>query len=288
MRRENFLKLDSGAAASMTGTVLGWNRLALQAIRSTQPGPPLAARALAILHTCMYNAWAAYDDTARQTAHGVAVRLPRAERSAASKAAAMSHAAYRALVDLFPAQRAVLDAWMAGLGLDPAAGGGPLSPAGIGRGQAAAMREFCRRDGAARLGGLVGGGAADADTDAPQQDRPPVVEPAPGRWCLAAHRLSELGTYGDDQDVRLFFALANALADAAVAGWGEEHGHDPGRAAGDPRQRRRGRGRGDQAFFRRHPLRGCRLGRAGTGEEGRRTRIRRRAPLLGREIMRLA
>jgi hypothetical protein len=227
MRRENFLKLDSGVAASMTGTVLGWNRLALQAIRSTQPGPPLAARALAILHTCMYNAWAAYDDTARQTAHGVAVRLPRAERSAASKAAAMSHAAYRALVDLFPAQRAVLDAWMAGLGLDPAAGGGPLSPAGIGRGQAAAMREFCRRDGAARLGGLVGGGAADADTDAPQQDRPPVVEPAPGRWCLAAHRLSELGTYGDDQDVRLFFALANALADAAVAGWGDEHGHDP-------------------------------------------------------------
>jgi hypothetical protein len=46
-----------------------------------------------------------------------------------------------------------------------------------------------------------------------------MVEPAPGRWCLAAHRLSEREGYGDDQDVRLFFALANALANAAVAGW---------------------------------------------------------------------
>ena len=70
MRRENFLKLDSGAAAGLAGTVLGWNRLALQAIRTAQPGPLPSARALALLHTCMYNAWAAYDGAARQTAQG--------------------------------------------------------------------------------------------------------------------------------------------------------------------------------------------------------------------------
>jgi hypothetical protein len=207
MRRENFLKLDS-AAASMAGTVLGWNRQALQAIRNAQPAPPQAVRALAVLHTCIYNAWAAYDDAARQTVHGVAVRLPCAERSAASKVSAMSHAAYRLLADLFPAQANSFAAWMAGLGLDPAAGGGPLSPAGIGRGQAAAMRAFCRREGADRLGGLVGG-AFDAPADLPA-----VVEPAPGRWFLPAHLLSEHDGYSDDQDVRLFFALANALADA--------------------------------------------------------------------------
>ncbi|CAH0237168.1 hypothetical protein SRABI118_02618 [Massilia sp. Bi118] len=214
MRRENFLKLESegaDAAAGMAGTVLGWNRLALQAVRKAQPGPAPAARTLAALHTCMYNAWAAYDDTARQTAHGVAVRLPAAERRADSRAAAMSHAAWRVLGDLFPAQQAAFDARMASLGLDPAAGGGPLSPAGIGRGQAAAMRAFCRHEGAGRPGGLVG----NAGLASPQA-MPPVIEPAPGRWFLPAHLLSEHDGYSDDQDVRLFFALANALAEAGT------------------------------------------------------------------------
>jgi hypothetical protein len=180
----------------------------------------------------MYNAWAAYDDTARQTVHGVAVRLPRRERSAASKAGAMSHAAHGLLMDRFPAQRAAFDAWMAGLGQDPAAGdpaagapaagdpaaaaaGDPLSPAGVGRSQAAAMRDDCRRGGIGRLGGLVGG-PAEALRDACPDHRPPVVEPAPGRWFLPAHLLSEHDGYSDDQDVRLFFVLANALADAAL------------------------------------------------------------------------
>lgn len=214
MRRENFLKLESDGAdgaASMAGTVLGWNRLALLAIRKAQPSPAPAARTLAVLHTCMYNAWAAYDHTARQTAHGVAVRLPAAERRADSRAAAMSHAAWRILYDMFPAQRAAFDDRMAGLGLDPAAGGGLLSPAGIGRGQAAAMRAFCRREGAGRPGGLVGNAGL-----APPQDLSPVIEPAPGRWFLPAHLLSEHDGYSDDQDVRLFFALANALAEAGT------------------------------------------------------------------------
>lgn len=238
MRRENFLKLDAGAAAGLAGTVLGWNRQALQAIRCAQPGPPQAVRALAVLHTCMYNAWAAYDDRARQTGHGVAVRLPLAERGAASKAGAMSHAACHILAHLFPAQAGSFETWMAGLGLDPAAGGGPLSPAGIGRSQADAMRAFCRREGG-RLGGLVGGGAVDAPTDLP-----PVVEPAPGRWFLPAHLLSEHDGYGDDQDVRLFFALANALAEAAaLAVQGSLGG-----AAAEVMRRFSGEMRGDSRF----------------------------------------
>ncbi len=200
MRRENCLKLEPGAAAGMAGTVAGWNRLALQAIRVAQPDPLAAARSLAILHTCMYNAWAAYDGAARQTAHGVPVRLPCAERSAASKARAMNHAAWFVLGKRFPAQHAMFDAWMAGLGLDPAGPDGQLSPAGIGRIQAASMLDACHR--------AVAPSAAAA------------AEPAPGRWCLAAHRLSERGSHDDDQDVRLFFALANALADASIAGWG--------------------------------------------------------------------
>jgi hypothetical protein len=216
MRRENFLKLESGAAAGMAGTVLGWNRLALQAVRQAQPGPAPAARALAVLHTCIYNAWAAYDDTARQTPHGAAVRLPLGERSAASKASAISHAACRVLTGLFPAQRAAFDAQMALLGLDPAAGGGPLSPVGIGRSQAAAMVAFSRGGGVDRPGSLIGGSVSDAPPAERPAHRPAVVEPAPGRWFLPAHLLSEHDGYSDDQDVRLFFALANALADAGT------------------------------------------------------------------------
>jgi hypothetical protein len=221
MRRENFLELMSDAAPNQAGTVRSWNRLALRAIRSVQSGPPLAARSLAILHTCMYNAWAAYDDHARQTAHGVAVRLPHAERSAASRASAMSHAAWTALSGRFPAQQAAFDAWMAGLGLDPAAPGSTLSPAGIGRTQAASMLDFCHHDGLGRLGSLVAGASS-----AVPPALPPVVEPAPGRWCLMAHRLSDRDAHDDDQDVCLFFALANALADAAIAGWHHGQDHD--------------------------------------------------------------
>jgi hypothetical protein len=134
------------------------------------------------------------------------VRLPCTERSALSKACAMSHAAWFALGKRFPGQQAMFDAWMAGLGLDQAAPGGQLSPAGIGRIQAVSMLDFCHR---------TGSPAATA-----------AAEPAPGRWCLAAHRLSEREGHDDDQDVRLFFALANALADASIAGWGDAQERD--------------------------------------------------------------
>ena len=52
----------------MDTTVVQWNNVALQAIRDTHPGPPMAARALAILHTCLYDAWVAYDPVAIGTA----------------------------------------------------------------------------------------------------------------------------------------------------------------------------------------------------------------------------
>ena len=213
------------ALQARAGTVRGWNRVALETIRSVQPGAAVAARALAILHTCMYNAWAAYDDTARQTAHGLAVRLPRAERDAASKAGAMGHAARLALALAFPSRRAAIDAHLAGLGLDPAALPAmpfplpaPLTPAAIGRSQASAMFESCRQDGSAAASFAVldhrfaalrqapdGAGAASASL--------------PGDWCRAAAHLSARAGYGDDQDVKLFFALANALADAGIASW---------------------------------------------------------------------
>ena len=42
--------------------VVQWNQLTLDAIRCTKTSPPLAARALAMVHTAMYDAWSVYDE----------------------------------------------------------------------------------------------------------------------------------------------------------------------------------------------------------------------------------
>src|SRR5947199_127927 len=44
--------------------VLLWNEAALQSVRDSRLGPPMVARALAIIHTCIFDAWAAYDHRA--------------------------------------------------------------------------------------------------------------------------------------------------------------------------------------------------------------------------------
>ncbi|HWY99824.1 MAG TPA: hypothetical protein VNX17_02015, partial [Edaphobacter sp.] len=45
--------------------VIQWDNAALQGARDSKIGPPMVARALAIVHTCIYDTWAAYDDPAR-------------------------------------------------------------------------------------------------------------------------------------------------------------------------------------------------------------------------------
>ena len=131
-----------------------WNEAALQGVRDSKLGPPMVSRALAIVHTCAYDAWAAYDRDAVGTRLGGTLRRPPAERTRANKEQAISLAAYRAAVDLFPASRAtVFDPLMASLGYDP----GDLTtdasrPAGIGNLAAHAVLEFRHQDGANQLG----------------------------------------------------------------------------------------------------------------------------------------
>lgn len=91
--------------------VVNWNEATLDTIRVTHSGPPMVARALSILHTCIYNAWVAYDPVATGTRRGNNLRRPSAEHILANKEKAVSHGAYRALVDLYPSE----DARFAGL-----------------------------------------------------------------------------------------------------------------------------------------------------------------------------
>ena len=85
-----------------SNVVIQWNQAALQGVRDSKLGPPMVARALAIVHTCIYDAWAAYDRRALGTQLGSSLRQRRSERTQANKNEAISFAAYRAAVDLFP------------------------------------------------------------------------------------------------------------------------------------------------------------------------------------------
>src|SRR5213594_1263111 len=96
-----------GCATSASATVVSdWNAAALAEVRLSKAlrnGPPIVARALAIAHTCMYDAWAAFADVAVGTTDSSGSRRrPANERTDENKAKAISFAAYRCLRNLYP------------------------------------------------------------------------------------------------------------------------------------------------------------------------------------------
>ncbi|HYN28835.1 MAG TPA: hypothetical protein VES95_03055 [Dermatophilaceae bacterium] len=291
------------------GTIVTrWNDAVLDAIRTTHPGPPIVARALAVVHTCMYDAWAAYHPVAEGTRLGPLLRRPAAEHDRAHRRKAVAYAAHRAAVDLLPSEEAHFVALMADLGYDPAdTSADPTSAAGVGNLAARAVLEFRHGDGSNQLGtlsptavpysdwtgyrprntadsvvdpgrwqplrvddghggtvvqsfiaphwGLVAPFALDVPIESlpgdPQQagsegyrtqcedvlrysaeltDRQKVIaeywadgpqsELPPGHWCLFAHEISDRDGHGLNKDVRLFFALTNAVLDASILSWG--------------------------------------------------------------------
>src|SRR4051794_8788556 len=139
--------------------VIQWNNAVLQGVRDSKLGPPMVARALAIAHTCIYDAWAAYDHKAVGTRLGGLLRRPPAERTLANGTQALGFAAYRAAVDLFPASTSsIFDPLMRSLGYDPGDVSTDTStPAGIGNVAARAVLDFRHRDGANQLGDEPGG-----------------------------------------------------------------------------------------------------------------------------------
>lgn len=137
--------------------VLQWNALALQAIRDSKLGPPVAARALAILHTCLYDGWAAYDAVAVGTMAGERARRPVAERSATAQRAAFNEAAYWAFIDLFPRHRGAARDQMTRVGLVPTRRIVAGDPQSIGRTLCSSVLARRHRDGANQLGDLNGG-----------------------------------------------------------------------------------------------------------------------------------
>ena len=189
------------SAARSDNVVLQWNAAVLQGVRDSRLGPPMVARALAIVHTCMYDAWAAYDPVAVGTRFGGGLRRPPGRRALHNQVEAISHAAYRASVDLLPGSRiAVFDPLMARLGYDPELEPiDPGSPAGVGNAACGAVLSFRHHDGATQLADEPGGTAGIPYSDytgyQPANDpmdltRPfdPLTVHDPGRWQPLRYR----------------------------------------------------------------------------------------------------
>ena len=299
-------------ASASDNVVLQWDNAALDAIRRAPPGPTVVSRAIAVLHTCMFDAWAAYDGAAVPTIPSRGWRRPPAERTDANKARAVSFASYRALTDLFPATKAAFDALMAQLGYDPSDTAPDLStPAGVGNAAAAAVLEVRHRDGSNQLGDLHAGAYSDytgyqpvnTSTTVTDPNRwqplsvlnsqgqfvtqvyttphwgnvtpfamgsgsalrppPPAQYPSgdyasqaadliaiganltdvqkvtaeyfadgpssefpPGHWALFAQFVSRRDGHALDDDVKVFFALGNALLDAGICAWDAKRAYD--------------------------------------------------------------
>src|ERR687887_222376 len=94
LSRRRFLAAGAAGVASLAlpvgiarpvavpdSVVVRWNDAVLRAVAGSRLGPPMVARALAIAHTCMYDAWAAYDEKAVGPRLGAFLRRPPRQRT---------------------------------------------------------------------------------------------------------------------------------------------------------------------------------------------------------------
>lgn len=159
--------------------VVQWNNAALQAIAATGTGPTIGARALAIVHTSMYDAWTTYDKVAVPT---MANGIPKQHRQDwKSITESVSYAAYRALVDLFPSQVSSFNSVMSSLGYDPNdTNTDPTTISGIGNVAAQAVLAYRHSDGSNQLGDLHPGAYSDYTGYTPVNDPTHINDP--NRW----------------------------------------------------------------------------------------------------------
>ena len=134
-----------------------WLDVALEATARehsrVSPRPTVGSRMLMIITTAMYDAWANYDEKAVGTRLGGKLRRPKKERTEANKRKAIAYATYRAMLDLFPEDKAWLDEQMTKRGYDPNDNTTDTTkPQGIANVTTAALLEYRHHDGANQLG----------------------------------------------------------------------------------------------------------------------------------------
>lgn len=181
--------------ASATSVVDDWTSAVLQAVRDTHMGPPMVARATAMMYTSMYDSWAAYDASADATMLGNSLRRPESERTPQNKEKAVCYAAYRTLADLFrqPAQVQSFRSVMGIYGCDCDNLTTDLSSAaGIGNVCAAELLRLRHSDGSNQLGDLNPGAYSDYTKYTPVNTPDSLNDPS--RWQPLALPAESSGT----------------------------------------------------------------------------------------------
>ena len=168
-------------AFAQENAALQWDNAALQEIRYFHIGPTITARTMAIVHTCIFDAWAEFDEKADPTALSPKLRRPPAERTLANKSRAISYAAYDCLSDLFPKEVAKFNVVMANLGFDAGdKSTDPSTATGIGHLAAQAVLALRHHDGSNQLGDMHPGAYSDYTGYVPVN--PPDHLLNPDRW----------------------------------------------------------------------------------------------------------
>ena len=146
--------------------------------------PTVSSRQLMIWAVAMYEAWAAYDDTAVGTRLGGSLRRPAAECSVANKNEAIAYASYRALLGVFAADTEWLRDRMRALGHDPDdTSTDPATARGIGNVAAAAVLTHRRHDGSNQDGDEAGSdGTPYSDYTGYRPVNPPDRVVDPDHW----------------------------------------------------------------------------------------------------------
>ena len=153
----------SGPALAATRTpsiVVQWNRVMLQAVINTVMPVTIAARALAMVHEAIYNAWAHYDLLAYFTQPWLSKRLA-IEWNSINKRVAISHAAHGVLTELFPTQGALFDPLRQRSITEAGLSRGGGSADNVGRDVAYRVIQSRNNDGANMRGDLAPGAYAD-------------------------------------------------------------------------------------------------------------------------------
>jgi PAP2 superfamily len=110
------------------------------------------ARAIAMVQTAVFDAWACYSEVAVGTRLGGTLRRPLGEQTQGNKEQAISFAAYRTLLDLYPSRKSRFDSLMGVLGYDPTNQSSDTTTAvGIGNRCAQEILNFRHSDGANQL-----------------------------------------------------------------------------------------------------------------------------------------
>jgi hypothetical protein len=146
--------------------------------------PTILARAMSIVMSSMYEAWAAYDAKAVGMRLGSKLRRPAAERTQKNKEIAIGYATFRALLDLYPEDKDWIAGQMKAAGLNPGeTGTDPKKPEGVGNAAAAAIAAYSHHDGANQLGDEIGStGKPYSDYTYYQSVNKPGSVQDPTRW----------------------------------------------------------------------------------------------------------